>query len=180
MFHLFHALHSCRVLCRWTKIRSHSHLYSKQISIPWCSSSKPCSNHPHFEETSQTFAINIHPTHSPGRRMRTFNCCKIKRNPIFEYTRQLWKKTLSLTYELQLLILKLSFLFLVTTKSQKLHQGHQGQQSPWMAVLKSKKKTSLMDISKSGACIDSSSNLENPSTSICKMPGSRIDLLQRK
>ena len=32
--------------------------------------------------------INIHPTHSQGSRMRTFNCCKIKRIPIVEYGRQ--------------------------------------------------------------------------------------------
>ena len=35
--------------------------------------------------------INIHPTHSQGSRMRTFNCCKIKRFPIFENRKQIQK-----------------------------------------------------------------------------------------
>ena len=111
--------------------------------------------------------INIHPTHSQGSRMRTFNCCKIKRLPIFENRRQIQKHSaLETTMNVFFRFFPNSFFLF---------------QIRLISLIKLVYFTIFQNgAARRAACIDSSSNLENLSNSICKRLDLRITGIERK
>lgn len=112
--------------------------------------------------------INIHPTHSQGSRMRTFNCCKIKRIPIFENRRQIQKHSASETTVNVFVRFFSKQVFPFPNQTNFFNQA-----GIYFTIFQN-------GAARRAACIDSSSNLENLSNSICKRLDLRITGIERK